>query len=465
MSEECGGDDAADAGSVAAVVERVRERVDPDAEERERMREVAAALTERAEAAAGELPVAVDVVQVGSTARGTWISGDRDVDLFVRFPPEVDREQLEEWGLAVGHEVLPDGREEYAEHPYVKGEFRGFDVDCVPCYRVASATDIRSAVDRTPFHTLYLEERLDEELAGEVRVTKQFLKGVGAYGSDLARRGFSGYLTELLVLEYGGFREFLAAAAEWRPPVVLDPEDHAERSFDDPLVVVDPTDPERNVAAVCSATNVARVQHHARAFLAAPTLARCLPSERDALAAAGVGGHVRRRGTTPDAVAFTPPDVVDDQLWPQLRRSLSGVADDLDRRGFDVLRSAAFADDDRERAALFVELEVAERPDIQRHEGPPVHVADHAEGFFEKYTDDPSVYGPFVEGDRYVVERDREHATAEGVLEGDALFEVRLGAHVESALEGGYDVLIGDEVAALAERFGGELAAYFAPEP
>ncbi|MFC7081588.1 CCA tRNA nucleotidyltransferase [Halorussus caseinilyticus] len=445
------------------VVAAVGERIDPGERERERMREAVAALTERAEDAIADLPVAGDVIQVGSTARGTWISGDRDIDLFVRFPADVDREQLESYGLEVGHAVLPEGREEFAEHPYVTGEFDGFDVDLVPCYRLDSATDIKSAVDRTPFHTEYLDARLDADLAGEVRLFKQFLKGIGAYGSDLRTRGFSGYLTELLVVEYGSFRAVVEAAADdWHPPVRFDPEDHGTVEFDDPLVVIDPTDPERNVAAVCAARNVARLQHYARELLADPREDLFFPDPPEPLGEGGVRERVGSRATTPVALRFDAPDVVEDQLYPQLRKSLAGVRDECERRGFDALRTATFADDS---AVLLVELEVAERPAVERHEGPPVHVRQHAEGFFGKYADDPSAYGPFIDGDRYVVEREREFETAAAFLESDALYDVALGVHVESALQDGYDVLVGSEVVRLADEFGEELATYFDPEP
>ena len=443
------------------VLETVGDRVDPDPEERAALEAAVETVLERAAAAIEGVEPAVDLRHVGSTARGTWVSGDRDIDVFVRFDPDLERESLERLGLQVGREVLPDGHTEYAEHPYVKGTVGGFDVDLVPCYAVPDATAIQSAVDRTPFHDEYLRDRLDEDLAAAVRRFKAFLKGIGAYGSDLRTRGYSGYVTELLVLEYGGFREALAAAAEWQPPVHLDPESHAATSFDDPLVVVDPTDPERNVAAVVAEDNVARLVHYAREFLASPAVSFFEPPARDPLAADAVAEAVERRETTPLAVVFDPPELVEDQLYPQLRRSLSGLVRGLEGADFEVLRSAAWA---RDRAVLFVELSVATRPAVERHEGPPVWAADHGRRFFETYDEDPAVTGPFIDGDRYVVERERETRTAAAFAE-ERLFEVALGARIEPALEEGYTVLTGTEVASLAAEFGTELATFFEPRP
>ena len=458
---------------LAAVLDDVAERVTPDAAERRRLETVAAALTDRAEAAVADRPVEADVLRVGSTARDTWLAGDRDIDLFVRFPADLDRETLAEYGLDVGHAVLPEGREEYAEHPYVTGTHEGFDVDLVPCYDVESAADIRSAVDRTPFHTAYLADRMDDRLAREVRVFKRFAKGVGVYGSDLRTEGLSGYLSELLVAEYDGVEPSLRAVAAWSPPVRLDPADHGTETFDDALVVIDPTDPERNVAAVCSAENVARLQHHARELLADPRPEPFLPEPAEPMSPATVGTHLDRRGTHAVAVVFAAPDVVDDQLYPQLRRSLAGVRDELERRGFEPLRATALAADGDDAdhplpvegppAALLVECAVAELSVVERHAGPPVDVRDHADGFVEAYVDDDAAYGPFLDGDRYVVEREREATTPEAVLRSDALFDVALGTHVASSLAADHAVLVGEEVTRLAEAFGTELRSHFEP--
>jgi tRNA nucleotidyltransferase (CCA-adding enzyme) len=264
------------------------------------------------------------------------------------------------------------------------------------------------------------------------------------------------------VLEYGDFAATVDAIADWHPPVRLDPEAHGTASFDDALVVIDPTDPERNVAAVLSTTNVARLQHYARELLASPDGEHFAASDPEPLSESELETHLDSRGTTPVAVRFDVPDLVADQLYPQLRRSLGGVRDELDRRGFGPLRAATFAD---ETAVLLVELETARLPAIERHDGPPVHVTDHARSFYEQYADDDAVYGPFIDEDRYVVERPREYASAVAFLDSDAIFDVALGVAIETALKDDYDVHVGDEITALLPEFAAELRRYFEPTP
>lgn len=445
---------------LSSVLATVRERTTPSEDERERLADATDRLVARTESATADLPVETDVVRVGSTARGTWLPGDQDIDLFVRFPPDLPREDLESVGLEVGRAVLPEGRAEYAEHPYITGEFEGYDVDLVPCFRVESATEARSAVDRTPFHTEYVERELTPALAADVRVLKRFLTACGIYGSDLRTEGFSGYLCELLAIEFGGVRPLIEAVADWHPPVELDPEDHGSRRFEDPLVVIDPTDPERNVAAVLSNTNLARFQHHARTLMDDPREDRFDPTDPDPLPREDLETHLERRETTPIALRFPAPDIVDDQLYPQLEKSRSNLVDELDRRGFSVLRSAAFAAD---RALVLIEPEVDSLPVVERHVGPPVHVREHADAFYGTYAESDA-YGPFVDEGRYVVEREREYTAALECLEGE-LFSVALGPAVERALESEYDLLAGDDLLDLLPEFGVELARYYEPSP
>lgn len=444
------------------VIKQIRDQVDPDAAEREAMRQATGRLRDRVITEIESLSVNADVIQVGSTARGTWLAGDRDIDLFIRFPADLNREALEEYGLRIGNAVLPSGHEEYAEHPYITGRFEGFEIDLVPCYNIDAGSELQSAVDRTPHHNRYLQTRIDETAAAAVRVLKKFLKGTRVYGSDLRTRGFSGYLTELLVMEYGDFEGVLKAAAKWQPPIEIDPEEHATATHDDPLIVVDPTDPTRNVAAVCSATNVSRLQHYARQFLTKPTQTYFeSPAEATVgMDAETVQSHLQRRGTSPIALVFDSPDIVDDQLYPQLQKSIQGIQTALETEGFDIVRTATFADD---KAVLFIELMHRYHPTIERHTGPPVAVREHAGEFYTAYDSDSEAYGPFIDGDRYVVERERTWTDAAAFLRSGSIFSVGLGAQIEEALANTYTVLVEDEITALTSEFGESLTQYFEP--
>src|SRR3990172_423539 len=165
---------------------------------------------------------------VGSSARGTWLSGEHDLDIFIMFPPDVSREYLEEKGLYIARKIAEEAEsfeERYAEHPYINAVFDGFEVDLVPAFGVASAADIKSAVDRTPFHNNYVLSTING-LEDEVLLLKQFLRGCGVYGSELKTHGFSGYLVELLIINYGSFPEVLEAACGWKPGIIIDIEKH-----------------------------------------------------------------------------------------------------------------------------------------------------------------------------------------------------------------------------------------------
>ena len=151
---------------------------------------------------------------VGSAARGTWLSGTHDIDVFISFPEETPRKDLETLGMAIAREVAKlaeHAEDRHAEHPYLNIIYKGFDVDLVPCFRVASASRIKSAVDRTPFHNDFIKPRI-KGCEDEVLLLKQFMRGGGVYGSELRTQGFSGYLTELLVIHYGSFENTVSSS-------------------------------------------------------------------------------------------------------------------------------------------------------------------------------------------------------------------------------------------------------------
>ena len=125
------------------ILQEVLERVKPDNKEETRITELAQELIDEAQKNGSDYTALI----VGSVAKGTFLKG-ADIDLFLKFKEGTN---LKKEGLTVARRILPDGRELYAQHPYLRGEKQGIGLDVVPCYEVKDPSKPVSAVDRTLF--------------------------------------------------------------------------------------------------------------------------------------------------------------------------------------------------------------------------------------------------------------------------------------------------------------------------
>jgi tRNA nucleotidyltransferase (CCA-adding enzyme) len=375
---------------------------------------------------------------VGSIARQTWVKGDRDLDVFMLFDPSLSREDLESEGLGLARSIAKSFtdsfHEKYAEHPYINATIDDVDVDLVPCYEVESAGRIQSAVDRTPFHTRYITDRING-LIDDVLLLKQFTKVGGVYGSDQMTEGFSGYLCELLILHYGGFTSLTHAAAEWRPGLVIDIEQHAAKAFDEPLIVIDPVDPRRNVAAAVSLDQMMGFVELARGYCTAPAYEYFRHPMECCILKSELVAQIEERKTFVYALSFATPPYIPEIVVPQLKRSVNAISEILERNGF-VVHHAAYDMQDVECMFLF-ELLVGHLPAIRRHLGPPLSDRSNADKFRERHLMEQRS-GPYIANGRYEVEVRREFLSAKVLLESNAILSVSLGRHVRQSLEAGW---------------------------
>jgi len=383
---------------------------------------------------------------VGSIARHTWVRGDLDLDVFLLFDPSLSREELELQGLALARSVAAVYtdmfHEKYAEHPYINARINGVDVDLVPCYKVESAAKIQSAVDRTPFHTRYITDRING-LIDDVLLLKQFTKSGGIYGSDQMTEGFSGYLCELLVLHYGGFTPLLEAAARWRPHTVIDIEHHAAKEFDEPLVVIDPVDPRRNVAAAVSLEKMAAFVELARGYLASPSDAFFTHPPERCILQQELAEIIRQRKTFLFALLFATPPYIPEVVVPQLKHSLSSMRELLERNGFPVHH--ADYDMQPDQCLFLFELIIGNLPSVRRHAGPPLWNRINADKFREKHLAG-QVTGPYIDDGRYEMELPREFTTAKSLLSSpEVLKSASHGKHIRQVLENGWALLEGED--------------------
>jgi tRNA nucleotidyltransferase (CCA-adding enzyme) len=279
-------------------------------------------------------------------------------------------------------------------------------VDIVPCYRLKSAEKIKSAVDRTPFHHEWLKDRIKGK-ESEVRMLKKFLKAGGIYGAEYKVRGFSGYLCELLIVFYGSFYRVVENATKWTRNTVLDVLNnraYRKKGLKN-MLVIDPVDAKRNVAANLSLDNLARFVERCRNFLENPSveffIEKALPTQP-------IRAEIEKRGTGLYVVEFEKPDIVEDNLYPQLERACKKIHEFLKRSKFMPLRSAHFVG---KKCYLIFETEVKELSKIEKHEGPPFEDYENVKKFLERRK-----YAPFIENGKYFVYAERRHCKAEDAI-------------------------------------------------
>src|SRR6266566_1711965 len=391
---------------------RSRLKILPSAEEDRRIQGVGRDVMKVLEGKIAAKGLRAKPLLVGSVAKGVHLTGT-EIDIFVAFPPDTAREVLEREGLALG-DVLERPVRMYAEHPYTRGWYGGFEVEVVPCYRITDATQRMSAVDRTPLHVDYVLGHVKEGQQNDVRLLKAWAEGIGVYGAEAKVLGFSGYLCELLVLKYGSFRGVLENSLSWRPTTVLELDRPPARTFTEPLVVVDPVDPNRNVASAVGVEQMATFVHAARAYLQAPNERFFFPRPLNPLPLPKLRALARKRGAGLLAISIPAPTVTEDVLYPQLRKAHRSFADLLHRNVFQVFDSR-FDVVGKEAVFLF-ELDVESLPRASRHEGPPVWVKN-AKDFLDKWRRSPkTMAGPYIHGERWAVDVTSEATTAAGLV-------------------------------------------------
>jgi len=364
----------------------------------------------------------------GSVAKDTWISGDLDLDLFVLYPKELGKEWLKDEGFKIILRATQNfpRRIAYAEHPYVRIIVNGLNVDIVPAFKLSDPLEAETVVDRTPFHTRYVTSKLTEKQKDHVRLLKKFMKTIGVYGAEIRVSGFSGYLVELLIIHYRSFRNVLEKAAEtWKPGFIIDIEGYyrkkdyaniAKKFKNQPLIVIDPVDYRRNVAAAVSAKSMATFIAAAKVYLKNPSIEFFFPKEEHVNIE-----HVKREILNKPYdyifVLFPIPEKPPDVLWGFLRRSVKGVASLLTKFGFNVLDYDVWSDESKYGVFVF-EVESEEISYFIKSEGPLVNVEPNATMFLRKYVDsDETIAGPWIEDFKWVVIRKRKFHSAKRLLE------------------------------------------------
>ena len=339
----------------------------------------------------------------GSFAKETWLSRDADVDIFVRFKKSTPEEKFEKISRKVGFSALKDYSPyvRYSEHPYVEAKIKDTKINLVPFYDVADG-NWKSAADRSPHHTKFMKKSLTPKMKNDVRVLKQFLKSQKIYGAEIARQGFSGYVSEVLILNYGSFETTVKSISKIQEGHVIG---KTSKEFSTPIVIIDPIDNNRNLAAAISDENIGKFVLACRTFSKNPS------SDFFKLKKLRVQNRYWNNVIT---VKFSFKPRSPDIIWGQIKRATSTLSTQLELAGFDVLRSKSYTDQKKEAALIFL-LRTSEIPQTYTKVGPEFFREESSSSFIMKNQKSSEMM--WIGDDRKIISLEkRSHTKAEKFL-------------------------------------------------
>jgi tRNA nucleotidyltransferase (CCA-adding enzyme) len=389
----------------------VLKSIKPSEKEEREMNEFVEKLLETARKLSKEMKPII----CGSVEKDTWLSKKYELDLFMLYRPDVSKKDLEEKGLALAKKIIKNlkGKHQiaFAEHPYLRGWVGKFQIDIVPCYDIENPENIKSAVDRTPHHVKFVKKNLKNP--DEVRLLKQFCISNKCYGADVKTLGFSGYLCELLIIKHGSFMECVKEASKWRAyhVITFDNSSYEEaKKFKSPLIAVDPVDKNRNVGAAVSIEKFYTFVKSCKDFIENPKEEFFFRKQLKPYSIADISRKIKERNTRWYLITFKKPKIIEDVLYPQMKRCSKSIEKMLNQNGFTVLRSDFYCN--RECVFIF-EMETWHTPRVWKNIGPDVY-SMHAEEFLKHYKNEKV----FIEGENWVVENKKEFTDALQFLKG-----------------------------------------------
>jgi len=305
----------------------------------------------------------------GSYAKGTWLPEKADIDIFVKFNKKTSEKDFRNIGIEIGFESLKKYKPytRHAEHPFVEAVVDGTRINIVPCYDVNKG-EWKSATDRSVYHTKFMLQKLSNSMKGDVRILKKFLQHIEVYGAEIAKEGFSGYVTEALIFYFGSFEKTIKKISELKKGQVIG---KSTKKFDSFVVIIDPIDDNRNLGTAISIENLGKFVLASRAFLRNPS---------KNFFKKPISKRIMRNTDKIIVVQFKVKERSDDIIWGQIKRASNALKTQLELGGFTVLRNSS-TKDEKENAALIFLLHAKKIENSLVRSGPEISSKEHCEKF------------------------------------------------------------------------------------
>ena len=320
----------------------------------------------------------------GSYAKDTFLRGNHDIDVFVKFPYKLYRDK--DLSEILGKRLSRKHKRVHGSRDYFQLQKNGYTFEFIPVLDIKDSSQAKNITDVSPLHKKWVREHLKNP--DEVRLIKKFCRAQNVYGAESYIKGFSGYVLEILIVHYGSFFNFIKAVSRWKLPFYIDVSRHYKNKEEalkkinksktsNGLIIVDPTQKERNAAAAISKEKVSMLINSCKEYLRNPSDEFFIEKKlniKDLVVESGENNLLLGKIKT-----FKGKK---DVMGSKLVKIYDYVKNKLKYAGFNVIKSGWYFNKD---SLIYYIVKDEVLHDKITHSGPPLKEKRHVEEFKKKH--------------------------------------------------------------------------------
>jgi tRNA nucleotidyltransferase (CCA-adding enzyme) len=248
-------------------------RISPSLEEKKKLNDIAEAMLSKI-----KIKNALPTLG-GSVAKNTWLKGNHDIDIYVKFDPKYYEGKDISKILKQSLKNIKKKDKVHGSRDYFQIMQDTYTIELVPILDIKKVSQAINITDVSPFHVKWVKKH--KSLCDEMRLTKAFCKANKIYGAESYIKGFSGYVLEILTVYYESFNKLIKAVSKWDSNLIIDIEKHYKEKniikelnqskTKSPLILIDPVQKERNASAGLSKEKFKLFKELAKAYLKNPS--------------------------------------------------------------------------------------------------------------------------------------------------------------------------------------------------
>src|SRR3989344_9184591 len=174
---------------------KILEDIKPNKEDRKKVRRLIDFIFDRIKIKDAKLELG------GSYAKDTFLSGNHDIDVFVKFP--YLKYKNKDISSVLNEILLIKHKKVHGSRDYFQIEKKGYSFEFIPVLDIRNPGQAKNITDFSPLHTKWVRKNLRNP--DDARLIKKFCRAQEIYGAESYIKGFSGYVLEILAVYYKDF--------------------------------------------------------------------------------------------------------------------------------------------------------------------------------------------------------------------------------------------------------------------